>query len=298
MGDYVTGQNAVCLLSTTPETEFGKVIPSVNWQVFGIVSSAEANRSTDTNKIYGLGQKAAQAEYAGAVENTLRVDCVAPSKAILRTALPNVNQEINSYNFAIGKSGDSGKGVGLKWNQMTINVPEEEPLSVSFDGIFKSWLVPAGSATGFDIEKQLIANPILWKRTGLTLRIGGVIDNDLMSLEITVNNNITRKGVDNSISNQQRTAKVLEDGNFEVDARVMTYTRPIGINLEESGYGCSTGNITMEATFVNECSTASSPETLVITLGNGIYKSVNESYNANEIVQYEIGIQFRTMTIT
>lgn len=272
------------------ETNYGEIITSPAYAVAGIVTGGDVGAKTSINKIRGIGSTAPQGKYPAKVDNTLKFDVTAPSAEILNKGIARNDGVLDSFNFVAGVGGDAWKGVGLKVNSVDLDIDDENPLKASFDCIFKSLL-----ANTDDEEDHDPNNPPIWRRDGLVLTIGGNPDLDLVSCKISVKNNLTGKGVDNSVTDQKRVIRVLEEGDQEIDVTITTYAAPT-FNLEKDGFGCGAGDLTLVATFTDLCG-GPTPSTLTITCTGGVYLEKRQPLKPNEYIDYSIGMSFDTITI-
>jgi hypothetical protein len=272
------------------EATYGETIAVPSYAVVGIVTGGDIGSKTSFTKIRGIGSVAPQGKYPGKVENSLKLDITAPGATVLNKGIVRTDGVLASYNFVAGVGTTAWRGVGLKANSVDLDIDDENPLKASFDCIFRSLLPATVDASGHDPS-----DPPIWRRDGLVLTIGGVEDTDLVSCKISVKNNLTGKGINNTTTNQKRIIGVLEEGDQEIDVTIQTYSAPT-FNLEADGYGCGTGDVTLVATFTDLCGGAT-PDTLVITLTGGVYLEKRQPLKPNEYVDYSIGMSFDTITI-
>jgi len=284
------GQNQIFKLHEAAESTYGETIGSPTWAVIGIVEDGEIGQKSDIKKVFGIGSQVAQAKYPGKVDNSVRVVLPAPTAAQLNRAITRTDGALDSYNFAAGVETAAWHGVGLKWNTLTLDLPEEDPLKATLDGIFKSILAATVSSAGHSP-----ATVPIWRRDGLVLKINTVEDTDLVSCNISIKNGLTAKGVDNATTNQRRTLKYLTEGPLEIDCTIQTYAAP-SFNLEADTQGCVSGDITLEATYTDVCG-GGTPGTLVITLTGGAYIEKRQPLKPNDYVDYSIGLSFTDITI-
>ena len=282
------GQNQVFKLHETAESTYGETIGTPTWAVFGIVEEGEVGSATELKRIYGIGSGSAQGQYPGLVNNTVRVVAAAPTAAQINKAITRTAGSLGSFNFIAGLGTAAWRGTGLKWNTVTFDLPEEDPLKVTFDGIFKHLLASTVSSTGHSPS-----SPVIWRRDGLVLKIDDVEDTDLVSATINLRNNLQPKGVDNSTADQARVLKYLAEGPLEIDATIQTYAAP-SFNLQADTHGCS--GITLVATYTDVCG-GGTPSTLVITLTGGVYVEKRQPLRPNDYIDYSIGMAFTGITV-
>lgn len=284
-----SGKNQV--VKVCAEATYGETVATPTWVLVGVVEDGEIGGKFDLNKYFGIGSAAPQIRTPGKVDNTARVSIISPTAAILNQAITRTDGFLTSYNVAMGVSLDSvdaWRGVGLKWNNLSLEVNDTDPLKASLDGILKSQV----DSVGTDGYSPTVAH--IWERSGAVLTIGGSAF-DFVNCKIDVKNNLNAKGVDNSTTDHKRVLAELEEGGLEIDATIQTYTEPT-FNLEAD---CVTDdNITMVLTFTDLCDDSGTPVPLVITCTGGIYVEKRQPIKPNEYVEYSIGINFSGITIT
>jgi hypothetical protein len=271
------------------ESTYGETIAVPTWTPLGlIVAGGEDTNEVELEKIYGIGSEIAQAMIPGEVSNSLRAELVAPTAAAMNMAVTRTSGVLGSYNFLSGAGGAAERGVGLKWNSLNVDIPEKGGLKATLDGIYKSLLA---AAVDEDYEAPT-ATPV-WRRDGCVLTVAGSADTEFVSASISVNNNLSKHGQDNSVSDQVRTFKALMEGGLDIQATIQTLTKPT-FNLQASTLGCTP--ITLTAVFTDLCG-GGTPGTLTFTLEGGVYKRKARPLVPGAAVNYSVVIEFTEITI-
>lgn len=282
--------NVQVLKLSEAESTYGETIANPTWTPVGlIVAGGEYSAEVEMEKVYGIGSEIAQAMIPGEVSNALRAELVAPTAAGLNMAVTRTAGVLGSYNFVAGVGATADRGVGLKWNQLTIDIPEKGGLKATLDGIFKNWLVATVNSP-FEAPDE---TPV-WRRDGAVLSVAGTPDTEFITAQITLNNNLTKHGQDNSVSNQKRVLKHLMEGGKDIQATIQTATKPT-FNLEADTLGCT--GITMVATFTDLCG-GGTPGTLVVTCTGGVYKRKAAPLVPGGAVNYSVVIEFEDISIS
>lgn len=285
--DY--GRNQIAMLSAA-EAAYGETVGTPAWATLGIIEGGEMSSKTQINDIVGIGSDTPQGRWPDAVDNEVRVDLAVPTAAQMNKAITRTSGELASYNILVGDTATAGRGVGLKWNRLQGKIPEKGIFSATLDGIFKSLLAATVSEA-----VALASTPVIWRRDGLVLTVGGSEDEDLIAMDFSVNNNLERKGVDNAVANQARVLKYLVEGKCDIEATIQTMSRP-SFNLEADTFGCAAADVDVVATFTDLCG-GGTPGTLVITLTDGQYIEKRAPLVPGKGVDYSIALKFKSITI-
>jgi hypothetical protein len=281
------GSNQIAKISAA-EASYGETVGTPGWAALGIVSGGEIGGKTSYQNIFGIGSATAQAGYGGKVENDLKIDLVAPTAAQMNKAITRTDGVLGSYNILVGDKDAAWRGVGLKWDVLTIEVDSENPLKASLGGIFKSILAAAVSG-----QTHAPGTLPLWVPEGLVLEVNDTPDTELLSCSINYKNNLKRKNAANGSNVPRRTLSALSEGQIEIDVTIQTMTAP-SFDLEAD---CPLRTHTLDLTFTDLCG-GGTPGTLVISLTGGMYIEKRQPLVPDGEVDYSIGMTFQAMTIT
>jgi hypothetical protein len=271
------------------ESTYGETVSNPTWAPIGLIITGGENASeVEIEKHYGIGSEIAQAMIPGEVSNSLRAELVAPTAAAMNMAVTRTSGVLGSYNFIAGQGGTAKRGVGLKFNSLSVDIPEKGGLKATLDGIYKSLL----TAT-VDSDWAAPSTTPVWRRDGCVLTVAGSADTEFISAQFTVGNNLSKHGQDNSTANQKRVLKALLEGGLDISATIQTMTAPT-FNLEADVLGCTP--ITLTAVFTDLCG-GGTPGTLTFTLEGGVYKRKAEPLVPGGVVNYSVVIEFTEITI-
>ena len=289
-----SGANQILKYHATPEDPYGETIVTTDWTTLGLIESGDISGKTSINKIYGIGSAAAQARFAGVVNNTLNCVLVSPTDDVMNLAITRTLGILDSFNFVAGQGGAAWKGVGLKFDTLDLDIDSENPLKVTMGGIFKSVVDIV------DPETAEAATPILWQPQGLVLSLDpGGEDALVSSCKISVKNNLSSQAVAHyDEAGLNRTIGLLKEGNFEIDATIQTFTAPAAWDLEDDDLACAGNEIDLVLTFIDLCGGAyTTPGSLVITCSGGIIIEKSQPLKPNEYTDYSVGMTFTDITI-
>lgn len=283
------------------EATYGETVSNPTWVTVGIVNDGNIEGSSKTNNIMGIGSDAPQAKYQGRVENQAQVKLVSPSATIMNQAITRTLGVLGSYNIGVGQNDEAWHGVGMKWNSLAIDIPEEGPIEVTMEAMFKSILEAA-----VDVGEHTVTGVHLFEKDGLVVSVGTttytdgvptggtsyVEDDEYVNGSINFTNNLER--VYAGSRTPKRCLSDLMEKNPDITSVINTYTPP-AFNLEED---CPDDDIALKYVFTDLCDTGGTPTTLTIQLLGGSYNRKNQPVKPNSYVDYTYGLDFTHIIIS